>query len=67
MLLQHPAVGQLFDYKYQAREKFGRLNKTILVPKKPDEDLEEWLRDVEISLIWPEKGAFRDNAEDQFA
>jgi hypothetical protein len=61
------AVGQLFDYEYQAKKKFGRLNKAILVPEKPHEDLEEWLRDLKISLIWPEKGAFRDNADDQFA
>lgn len=60
------AVGELLDYAYQAKKKFGRLNKAILVPKKPKDDLEEWLRSLNISLIWPEKGAFRDNAKEQF-
>jgi 3-deoxy-D-arabino-heptulosonate 7-phosphate (DAHP) synthase len=60
------AVGQLLDYAYQARKKFGRLNKAILVRKKPHEDVEEWLRDLEISLIWPDKEAFRDNAKGRF-
>ncbi len=60
------AVGELLDYAYLTKKKFGRLNKAILVPKKPSNDLEEWLRNLNISLIWPEKGAFRDNAKDQF-
>jgi hypothetical protein len=60
------AVGQLLDYAYHARKKLGRLNKAILLPEKPHEDLEEWLRNLEISLIWPDEQAFRDNAKEQF-
>ncbi|MGO8787808.1 MAG: hypothetical protein ACLQVL_10560 [Terriglobia bacterium] len=60
------AVGQVLDYAYQSKKEFGALKKAILVPKKPDGNLEQWLRSLDIGLIWPEKGTFRDNAKEDF-
>lgn len=60
------AVGQLSDYAFQGRKKFGDPNMAILVPEKPREDIEEWLASLNISLIWHEKGSFLDNANGKF-
>ena len=60
------AVGQLSDYAFQGRKKFGDPNMAILVPEKPPEDIEEWLASLNIALIWREKGSFLDNANGKF-
>jgi hypothetical protein len=60
------AVGQLLDYAFQGRKELGEVYKAILVPKKPGEDIERWLRSIEISLIWPNRGVFLDNANARF-
>ena len=52
------AVGQLLDYAFQGKEKLGEPNKAILLPKKPDKDIEKWLFSLKISVIWREKGRF---------
>jgi hypothetical protein len=57
------AVGQLLDYEFQRRAK---MNKAILVPNKPSADIERWLQSLKISLIWPEKRIFCDNAGGKF-
>lgn len=60
------AVGQLLDYTFQGRKKFGDPRMAILVPEKPDPNVVEWLKPLEISLIWREKGNFLDDANGQF-
>lgn len=45
------AVGQLLDYEFQGRAKFGELNKDILVPEKLDRNVKEWLQHLSISVI----------------
>jgi hypothetical protein len=62
------AVGQLLDYAYQVRKRFPKTHLAILVPEKPRPELVDWLRPLEISLIWREKGTFSDDTRDhQFA
>jgi hypothetical protein len=60
------AVGQLLDYAFQIEQKFGKPRMAILLPKKPDPNTVNWLRQCNISLIWREKTAFLDNANGQF-
>jgi hypothetical protein len=60
------AVGQLADYSYQGKEKFGEPNKGVLVPEKPSQDLISWLASMGISIIWPKKKMFLDTANGQF-
>jgi hypothetical protein len=60
------AVGQLLDYAFQGSKKFGSPHMAILVPEKPRSDIEKWLTDLKISLIWLEKGIFQDNADGKF-
>lgn len=60
------AVGQLLDYGFQGRKKFGHASMAILVPHKPQQDVEEWLGSLTISLIWREKRSFLDNANGKF-
>ena len=61
------AVGQLLDYAFQGKEKLGEPNKAILLPKKPDNNIEKWLLSLKISVIWREKRFFLDNANGQFS
>lgn len=61
------AVGQLLDYAFLGKQKFGEPNKAILLPKKPHPNIEKWLLSLEISIIWRERGSFLDNANGQFS
>jgi len=61
------AVGQLLDYSFLGNEKFGDLHKAILLPKKPNLDLEKWLHHLHIGIVWREGEKFRDNADGQFS
>ena len=54
------------DYAFQIEQKFGKPRMAILLPKKPDPNTVNWLRQCNISLIWREKTAFLDNANGQF-
>jgi len=60
------AVGQLFDYAYQGRERCEEPNMAILLPEKPDLRTLEWLIPLNISIIWQEENSFFDNANSQF-
>lgn len=60
------AVGQLLDYAFLSRPRFGKPRLAILVPTKPEPDIFEWLSTVGISLIWRERGGFVDSAEGVF-
>jgi hypothetical protein len=61
------AVGQLLDYSFLGNEEFGELNKAILLPKRPNLDLEKWLHHLHISIIWRDGELFQDNANGQFS
>jgi len=61
------AVGQLLDYAFAGRQKFGEPHMAILLPEKPDASIEKWLLSLNIKLIWREKGSFLDNANGQFS
>jgi hypothetical protein len=61
------AVGQLLDYAFLAKEKFGEPNKAMLLPKKPDLAIEKWLQHLCISIIWRNGESFEDNADGQFS
>jgi len=60
------AVGQLLDYAYLGRKKFVSPNMAILLPRKPEANLLEWLAEVKISVIWKQRRTFLDNANGQF-
>jgi len=61
------AVGQLFDYAFHGKERFGRQpNMAILVPEYPGENLANWLEWLRIRLIWREGRSFVDNANGLF-
>ena len=61
------AVGQLLDYAFQGKQKFGDPNKAILLPEMPHSNLEKWLEHLHISIIWREGNSFFDNANGQFS
>ena len=61
------AVGQLLDYAFQGKRKLGEPKKAILLPVKPEPEIEKWLASLEISIIWRERGSFLDNANGRFA
>ena len=60
------AVGQLLDYGFEVERKYGQPNMGILLPREPERFSVSWLQQLNISLIWREKGAFLDNANGQF-
>lgn len=60
------AVGQILDYAFQGKKKFGYSHKAILLPRKPNPDLVEWLDSLKIKVIWREGKVFLDNANGQF-
>jgi hypothetical protein len=60
------AVGQLLDYAYLGKERFGKPNLAILLPKSPDQDSLDWLSELKISVVWKEKNVFLDNANGLF-
>ena len=59
------AVGQLFDYAYMGRERFGKPHMAILLPRKPDLRSLNWLPD-QINVVWKAGKDFADNAEKAF-
>jgi hypothetical protein len=61
------AVGQLLDYAFLGKQKFGEPNKAILLPKKPHPNIKKWLSSLEINIIWREGGSFFDDANGQFS
>ena len=60
------AVGQLLDYEFQGRAKFGGLNKAILLPEKLDRNVTDWLQHLNIRVIHRQGQSFIDNANGQF-
>ena len=60
------AVGQLFDYAFQMREKLQKPQMAILLPKKPALKSVEWLEQLGIKIIWRSGKSFVDNAGGQF-
>src|SRR5262249_46063415 len=48
------AVGQLLDYAFKGRSRYHDLHMAILLPEKPPPDVEDWLLDLEIKLVWRE-------------
>jgi hypothetical protein len=60
------AVGQLFDYEFRGKTKLGGLHKAVLVPMKPGRGEIDWLKSLNINVIWQERRAFLDSANGQF-
>jgi hypothetical protein len=60
------AVGQLFDYVFLGRTIRSNPNLAILLPAKPATREIEWLNPLKISVIWRQKGKFKDNAGNRF-
>jgi len=60
------AVGQLLDYAFLGKEKFGTPYMAILLPKKPEPEILTWLHGLKISVIWKQRRTFVDNARGQF-
>ncbi len=60
------AVGQVLDYAFQGRKKFGAAHKAILLPSEPSSEIVDWLDSLEIKVIWRDKKAFLDSANGQF-
>lgn len=59
------AVGQLFDYAFLGRHRFGRPHMAILLPRKPDLKQLEWLP-KQIRVVWKKGNIFDDNANQAF-
>jgi len=61
------AVGQLLDYAHLGEAVMGRPNLAILLPQRPQSEIESWLKDkLNISVIWREGNVFSDNAQGRF-
>jgi uncharacterized protein YacL (UPF0231 family) len=60
------AVGQLLDYAFQGEAQLGKPHKAVLLPARPDPNIEKWLRHLNISIIWRDGKSFFDNANGQF-
>ena len=60
------AVGQLLDYSFQGKKKFGKPQLAVLLPKRPSADVEAWLDYLKIKVIWREKDVYLDNSNGQF-
>jgi len=61
------AVGQLLDYSNLFRSRVQEPNLAILLPDRPQRDIEDWLKnELKISVIWRKNGEFEDNAGKQF-
>ncbi len=60
------AVGQLLDYAFLGREKFGAPHMAILLPKKPGAEILPWLEGMTIKVIWKQRNEFVDNAQGRF-
>ena len=56
------AVGQLLEYAYLGRTRFGKPNMAVLLPKKPQPERVKWLAELHIRAVWKDKDKFRDNA-----
>ena len=61
------AVGQLLDYAFQGRKKYGNSKMAILLPEKPEPEIEKWLQHLKISIVWRKGNKFLDNANGQFS
>jgi hypothetical protein len=61
------AVGQLLDYAFHIGKKFPNPNMAVLLPRKPDPSSIDWLPQLNISVIWRQKGTFFDNANGKFS
>ena len=60
------AVGQLLDYAFLGRKTFDNPHKAILLPRKPEADLLQWLDGLKIKVIWKQRKRFVDNAQGRF-
>jgi hypothetical protein len=60
------AVGQLLDYAFLGKEEFGTPNMAILLPKKPEAEILNWLESLTVKVIWKQRKAFVDNAHGVF-
>ncbi len=60
------AVGQLFDYAFQGREKLNAPHLAILLPEKPPPKRVQWLEPLGIKIIWRTGRLFLDNAKGRF-
>jgi hypothetical protein len=60
------AVGQLLDYSFQARTRFRKIHMAVLLPEKPIPEIENWLENLRIHIIWQKGTIFSDNANGWF-
>ena len=60
------AVGQLLDYAFLGKKTLVTPNMAILLPKEPEKEILTWLDGLNISVIWKQGKAFKDNAGEQF-
>jgi hypothetical protein len=60
------AVGQLLDYAFLGKKKFGTPHMAILLPKKPEAEMLTWLEGLKIKVIWKQRKTFVDNAQGLF-
>jgi len=61
------AVGQLLDYAFQGKNELGDSNMAILLPERPEPDIENWLQYLRISVVWRKGNKFLDNANGRFS
>jgi hypothetical protein len=61
------AIGQLFDYdRLTKAAQLGDSKLAILIPERPNHDIEELLDSLHIALIWKQGQAFKDNRGSSF-
>jgi hypothetical protein len=54
------------DYAYRGKQELGELNKAVLLPEAPSQEDVNWLKSLDIAVIWPKGEAFVDTAGGQF-
>ena len=61
---------QLLDYAFQGnqgKKPLGEPHKAILLPKKPNSEIVNWLHHLHISIVWRAGKTFEDNADGRFS
>jgi hypothetical protein len=61
------AIGQLLDYDWLTQAaKMGKSQLAVLLPSRPNHDVEQLLDSLRIAAIWRENEGFADNRDSKF-
>ena len=61
------AIGQLYDYSHLMQIIRGKkVRRAMLLPKRLDKEIEEFLKSLRIATIWKNGHSFSDNFRETF-